>query len=138
MPAPLWGTVDGLPERFGGTGLLPGSPLDGLPPGSRTLLVADNSRLLYLDADFNYASAFDRSPLTPLIRDAATGDDFAAALRAAGYTHLFVGYGELARLHDTYGFDDAVTAERLQRLTRGWATPYAAGPAVLYRVPPGR
>ena len=60
----------------------------------------------------------------------------AARLRAAGYTHLFVGYSELERLHATYGFDEAVTPDRLQHLTRGWPVVYAAGPAVLYRVPP--
>ncbi len=134
-PAPLWAVVDALPERFGGSGLLPGSPLDALPPGSRTLVVADNSRLFYIAGDFGYASAFDRSPLTPLL-DTADARPPAARLRTAGYTHLFVGYGELERLHATYGFDEAVTADRLQHLTRGWPVVYAAGPAVLYRVPP--
>ena len=134
-PAPVWAVVDALPERFGGSGLIPGSPLNALPPGSRTLVVADNSQLFYTAGDFRYASAFDRSPLTPLL-DTADPRPLAARLRAAGYTHLFVGYSELERLHATYGFDEAVTPDRLQHLTRGWPIVYAAGPAVLYRVPP--
>ena len=60
----------------------------------------------------------------------------ASRLRDAGFTHLWVGYSELDRLHATYGFDAAVTRATVGRLTAGWPVvgdPQAA--TVLYEVP---
>ncbi len=111
-------------------------PINNLPPESRTYLIADNSRLLYLSRPFVYNSAFDRSRLGDWIREA---DGVLAGtherLRAEGITHLWVHWGELDRLHSTYGFDGDVTASFLRRLTSGWPVVEDLGVATLYRVP---
>ncbi|BAM03436.1 hypothetical protein PSMK_12770 [Phycisphaera mikurensis NBRC 102666] len=111
-------------------------PLDALPPGSRVLVVADNGGLFYADTPIVYASAFDENPLAPLM-DRAAGDPalLAADLRAAGITHVWIGWSELARLGATYGVDPRLDPAALGRITGGWPgerTPTRA----LLRVPP--
>ncbi|MEM6459680.1 MAG: hypothetical protein AAF710_09860 [Planctomycetota bacterium] len=142
VPAPLTLLVDGLPPPLG-RGAIGPSPVNELPAG-RVMAVGNNQSLLYLGRggvtprgpELVYASAFDRSPITPLLE---TTDDPAAAaawLRGRGVTHLWLGYSEIDRLHATYGFDAAVTSDRLRRLVADWEhlTP-RGGPTVLVVVP---
>ena len=107
-----------------------------LPDGSRVMVVGNNASLLYVRAPMVYASAFDRAPLTPFMHDAPAPAVLASRLRDAGFTHLWVGYSELDRLHATYGFDAAVTGHAVRRSTADWpvlGSPRAA--TVLYGVP---
>ena len=100
----------------------PDHPINRLPENSKTLIVADDSSLLYLQRPFIYASAFDESPLGRYIRQADHDPQKVnQLLRQAGVTHVWVGWSELSRLHNTYGHDPDVTARSLQRLiATGW------------------
>ena len=107
-------------------------PADGLPPGSRVLVVADNGGLLYADPPPVYASAFDENPIAAWMQ---RPEGFAASLRAAGVTHVYLGWSELARLAATYGVDPRLDPATLERQTRGW--PGERAPAwSLLAVPP--
>lgn len=111
----------GDPTR-GRPGLAGGHPINQLPASSCTLLVADNARLFYIRRPFVYHSAFDASPLGRMIRQ-AQGDPEAVnlLLKQEGITHVWVHWGELDRLHATYGYDPDVTRETLSRLiASGW------------------
>jgi len=116
-------------------------PINRLPKDSKTLLVADNSGLLYLRRPFLYATAFDADPLGVMIREAggAGGDPARVndALRKAGITHVWVHWSELARLHNTYGHDRDVTEQTLSRLiASGWKPVETVGrSATLYALP---
>jgi hypothetical protein len=102
--------------------------LNHLPDDSRTLLVADNLRLLYLTKPFVYHSAFDADRLGALIRaHPDSPDDLTQALREEGITHVWVHWGELDRLHSTYGYDQSVTADRLAAAAEqaDWRVAYA-------------
>jgi hypothetical protein len=122
-------------------------PINRLPKDSKTLLVADNSGLLYLRRPIVYATAFDADPLGEMIRDAgeiggaggAGGDPVKVneALRRAGITHVWVHWSELARLHHTYGHDRDVTEQTLSRLiATGWRPVETVGrSATLYALP---
>ncbi|MEM6332521.1 MAG: hypothetical protein AAF823_04185 [Planctomycetota bacterium] len=98
-------------------GLAPQHPVNALPSDTRTLVVADNSRLLYLTRPFAYATPFDPDPLGQTLR-AHAHDPAAvtAALRDAGFTHVYLGWSELARLHRTYGYDPDTTQQNLATL----------------------
>jgi hypothetical protein len=106
---------------------------------TQTLMVADNARLLYIRRPVVYNSAFDINPLGELIR--RVGDDPAtvtAALREQGFTHIYVHFSEMARLHATYGFDPDVTYERIVELSQaGWRPVWAddRGISVLFALP---
>ncbi len=113
-------------------------PINRLPENSKTLMIADNSGLLYLSRPIVYASAFDEAPLGKIMRE-EDGDPERVnrALRAAGITHVWVHWSELARLHRTYGHDRGVTIETLEALiATGWQPVEAAGrTATLYALP---
>ena len=92
-------------------------PINHLGPSSRTFLVADASRLLYIRNPILYHSAFDADPLGEMIR--TVGDDardITDWLGHKGITHVWVNWSELERLHRTYGYDRDVTARRLTRI----------------------
>lgn len=110
VPLPVFALVDAMNQID--------SPLAELPEDSKTLVVADNMMLLYHPRPFDYASAFDRSPLADILEVNEGSAAITAALRDAGYTHVYIGWSELDRLHRTYGFDAAVTTDRLQRIVR--------------------
>ncbi|MEM9252397.1 MAG: hypothetical protein AAGB29_08620, partial [Planctomycetota bacterium] len=120
IPVPVAFVVDAWPLTPRGVAGM--HPVNGLPPDTHTLIVADNATLLYLTNPVTYATPFDPNPLGEIIR--ARGPDphdITAALRDAGFTHVYLGAAELARLHRTYGFDPDVTFDRLRDLiTRGW------------------
>jgi hypothetical protein len=126
-PAP-WLLVDTLP-------LVSATPLDDLPPGSRVLLVADNSALLYVAPPIVYNTAFDANPLGAVIREVdGDGDRVTEALAERGITHVWVHWSELDRLHSTYGFDSDVTEPVLRELATRWRVVSDAGIATLYRL----
>jgi hypothetical protein len=140
---PPWQIVDTLPpeetldELNMGDAFAGDHPLNHLPPHSRTMLVADASRMLYIRSPAVYHSAFDPSPLGQLYR--RMGDrpqDVLAALRSAGITHLWVHWSELQRLMATYGYDPDVTPERLEALAEAGLTSIMEMPATDQR-PPG-
>ena len=96
-------------------------PINGLAPNSKTLLIADNTALLYLRRPIGYSSAFDECPLGSLLRRWSDPGQITAALHKAGYSHVYIGWSELERLHRTYGFDPDVTTAALKRLiAHGW------------------
>ena len=135
VPAPLWLVLDGLPAPAG-RGVMASPAVNDLPPGSRVMVVGDNQSLFYARPELVYASAFDRSPITSILRDTREPAAVARRLRDAGVTHLWLGYSELDRLHATYGFDAGVTRAALQRITRGWQTlTPPGGGSVLLAVP---
>lgn len=113
-------------------------PINRLPESSKTLMVADNSGLLYLTRPIVYATAFDEAPLGQVIRE-ADGDPRKVnqRLHAAGITHVWVHWSELYRLHNTYGHDTDVTIERLTPLiASGWKPVDTVGKsATLYALP---
>ncbi|MEM1098555.1 MAG: hypothetical protein AAGH92_07160 [Planctomycetota bacterium] len=111
-------------------------PVNMLPPDATVMLVADTSRLFYLRPNLVYASAFDASPLGPVLEETQGDPDRAAALlRKAGVTHLWVGWLELRRLHNTYGHDERVTEAAVTTLVRDWPAEANLGSATLFRVP---
>ncbi len=88
--------------------------INTLPRGSKVYLIADVSRLLYINREVVYHSAFDHDELGDLIRAAPNDPDRVIAMLAAqGITHIWVHWGELHRLHTTYGFDRDVTPRTL-------------------------
>ena len=67
------------------------------PPRARILTV-NEARGYYVAGDFDAVSVFDRNPLAAAAHGAASPDEIANRLRAAGYTHLFVNEFEMGRL----------------------------------------
>jgi hypothetical protein len=146
LRVPVRELIDLLPEESRLATLKPGDAVVGdhtinqLPETSRTYLVADASRLLFIRRPFVYDSAFDVSLLGQIIREQHSDPAaVSAALRQRGITHLWIHGPELARLHATYGYDSAVTFEDLVRLTAGWRVVQSyEGGIVLLEVPPAR
>jgi len=105
----------------------------------RVLIVADVSNLLYIQGPtpgiapgsnlastpipsrFVYHTAFDASPLGDLIRQ-HDGDvnRVTESLLRQGFTHVWIGWAELNRLHNSYGYDDDVTLKRMGELASRW------------------
>lgn len=140
VPGPVYLSIDALadpgnPEQLGRPGT---HPINLLPPDTKTLVIADNSALLYLDRPIIYSSAFDINPLGEMVR--ATDGSVAAinaALRDAGVTHVWISGSEVARLRATYGFDASLTTDLLQALVASWwpaMDPRLQAP--LFRIPP--
>lgn len=131
LQLPIWSGIDAPIDNAD-------HPINRLPENSRTLLIADNSGLLYLHRPFVYATAFDEDQLGKMIRKAG-GDPkkINHALRSAGITHIWVHWSELDRLHSTYGHDRDVTPETLEKLiATGWHPVETAGrAATLYALP---
>ncbi len=131
LQLPIWSAIDAPIDNAD-------HPINRLPENSKTLLVADNSGLLYLQRPFVYATAFDGDPLGKMIRE--TGGDPVKVnhiLRAAGITHIWVHWSELNRLHNTYGHDRDVTPQTLEKLiAAGWKPVETLGrAATLYALP---
>jgi hypothetical protein len=114
-------------------------PINDLPENSRTLLVADVSRLFFLRRPIVYNHAFDPNPLGAIIRDTSGSPrGVTEALRRRGITHVWVHWSELNRLHTTYGFDRDVTEPLLRQIASEaqWRVVYdVAGAATLYALP---
>ncbi|MCC6580907.1 MAG: hypothetical protein IT440_10740 [Phycisphaeraceae bacterium] len=137
-----WEIIDSLPAASDLAQLKIGQTLAGdhvvnhLPPGSCVYLVADASGLLYIRKPMRYETAFDRSFLGEVIRQAH--DDpvaVTASLRQAGITHVWLHLSELRRLMATYGYDPRVTPENVMRIAAaaGWKSVFDVPDiAVLY------
>jgi len=113
-------------------------PINRLPEASKTLLVADNAGLLYLDRPFVYASAFDEAPLGRFMRENDHDPRRVnQAMRDGGITHIWVHWSELNRLHSTYGHDPDITPDSLNALiATGWrVVETAERSATLYALP---
>jgi hypothetical protein len=118
--------VQGAPELFF-HGRLPG--LDhlafingneksekGLPSGAKMLMVGD-ARIYYVGRPCDYWVTFSRSPFAEAV--AAAGGDAGRIvdwLGRAGYTHVYVDFGEIQRLQRTYGFAQGIDAGLFARL----------------------
>ncbi|MEZ6189735.1 MAG: hypothetical protein R3C45_00410 [Phycisphaerales bacterium] len=131
LQLPIWSAIDAPIDNAD-------HPINRLPEKSKTLLVADNSGLLYLDRPFVYATAFDEDPLGRIIR--ASKDDpekVNQALHDGGITHVWVHWAELDRLRNTYGHDRDVTPQTLEKLiATGWQPIETVGrSATLYALP---
>ncbi len=136
--APMWMLIDSLPrlDMIDNTPAPVGDhELNHGPTASgKTYLVADNSRLLYIRAPFTYQSAFDNNTLG----DAMRLGDATAYLKRTGHTHVWVHHSELNRLHNTYGFDPAVTSASIANLAQRdhWQIEkQIANTITLYRLP---
>lgn len=131
LQLPIWSAVDAPIDNAD-------HPINQLPEKSKTLLVADNSGLLYLDRPFVYATAFDEDPLGRILRaSGGNPEEVNQALHDAGITHVWVHWAELNRLHNTYGHDRDVTPETLEKLiATGWQPVETVGrAATLYALP---
>lgn len=132
VAAPLYAWIDTLDT-------VARHPLDDLPAGPRgahAYLVADTMGLLYIDTPFTYHTAFDESLLGDILRE--TGGDPArvtASFRSRGITHVWTHWSELARLHATYGFDDAVTETTLRAIAADWRIVEDHPGVTLYALP---
>ncbi|XAL99151.1 hypothetical protein OT109_16405 [Phycisphaeraceae bacterium D3-23] len=137
---PIWMAIDSLgdpnhPDQLAMPGM---HPINLLGPETKTLIVGDNSSLLYIERPIVYGSAFDSNPLAQIAR-AANGDiaEINAALRAQGITHVWVGWSEVARLAQTYGFDEHLPPDLLLALAESWRPALdPSWPVPLYRLPP--
>lgn len=140
---PPWQVADTLPTirqldqlRFGDA-LVGDHPINHLPHDSRTLLVGDASRLLYIRRPIAYASAFDTNQVVPLLR--RVGDDPAAltlALKQAGFTHVWIHWSEIGRIHATLGLDAPLSPAPLRSIAQGWTpTPGLPDSVSLYALP---
>lgn len=135
VPMPVWFLSDAFATRD--HPFHPSShPINRLPGDATVLLVADTSRLFYLQPNLVYASAFDASPLGPVLDEAQGDADRAGTLvRDLGVTHLWVGWSELRRLHGTYGHDERVTEAAVAALVRDWPVVEDLGGSTLFAVP---
>ncbi len=141
-PAPVWLVIDSLaPHEQLHTPLYQNAannhPINELPENSRVYIVADNQKLFYLCRPFTYHSPFDHSPLGEWIRSFHHNSHLVtAALKSAGYTHVWINHAELDRLHQTYGYDANITTESLHKTAYDWHIIDTFGPsAVLYELP---
>lgn len=131
FPAPAAWLIGAL-ER----GEMSQHPLNNLPEQSNTYLVADASRLLYLERPFVYESAFDHARMGDWIRLAEEKNlPLEQILHNLEITHIWAHWSELQRLHSTYGYDPDVTIDKLRTHTQGWEVVEDVGAATLYRVP---
>ena len=123
-PLRPWQVVDALPAAEALPALRPGDAVFGdhfinhLPPDSRTCMVAD-AVVFYTRRAVSYATAWDRGPLGEIIRDAGgSAATVTAELRKAGFTHIWIHWSELDRIHETVGRHDGLDAVALRRITR--------------------
>ncbi len=83
-----------------------------LPEGSRILLVGD-AKGFYFPQGTVYATAFDTHPLAKLIDSGLKPAGILAQLRLRGITHVWVDWGEMGRLKNTYGYSAALSRDIL-------------------------
>lgn len=125
-----------LPELAVELGAVPGDHvINYLPPGSRTLLVAE-AAVFYIRGPITYHSVFDADLLGRLLREKA-GDSQAVtrALREAGFTHVWVNWSEYRRFQQTYGYDPGLDPQSLERLVALWRPLREYSWAGLYALP---
>lgn len=112
-------------------------------PGDKLLLLGDARPLLYL-CPVVYSTTWDRSVVGLAMEQHP--DEPAAWTRAVqqtGATYIFINYAEIDRYNATYGFDPAITGERLETWTMTLGEPVRQDGAdgnnsrfwALYKVP---
>ncbi len=107
-----------------------------LPPDTRTYMVAD-AVAFNVHRPFAYFSAWDVGPLGGWIVE-ADGDPqlVARRLREAGFTHVWIHWSELDRIHATIGTHDGIDAPTLRAIAGRWRLVYNLEPiAGLYALP---
>ncbi len=116
-----------------------------LEPGDKLFMLGDAAPLYYTVPHI-YNTTWDRSVLGEAM--AAHPDEPAAwtrAVRATGATYILINDSEIDRYRRTYGFDEAITPERLDAWVftlgepvRTWTTPQGRTALRLYEVPADR
>ena len=111
-------SVEGAPEIFT-TGRMPFhehlAAINGeLPEDARVLLVGE-ARAFYCLRDIDYTVVFNRNPFAEAV--AAGPTHVREWFGVNGYTHVYVGWGEIDRLRRSrYGFPEAVTRASFNEL----------------------
>lgn len=139
---PIYQLIDSLPltadpQQAWSLGAMIGDhALNYLPPGSRTLMVAD-AGVLYVRSPIVYQSVFDPDPLAIALTQTGHNPDASAArLKQQGITHVWIHWSELSRLQQTYGYDLAIPPAQLRSLLSGhWVPLSDYGWATLYALP---
>jgi len=89
-----------------------------LSKGAKVLVVGD-AKAFYFQRPVDYCVVFNRNPFVEAIRHAGTPQDVVDWLRRQGYTHVYVNWIEIQRLHKSaYGFEPEITPECFDRLTQ--------------------
>lgn len=85
------------------------------PPEGKVLLIGD-ARPFYLEPACLYATCFDDDPLAPFLLGKSRKERL-ESLRAAGVTHVYVDWSEIARYRSpgNYGFSELVTPDLVHR-----------------------
>jgi hypothetical protein len=97
-------TRDEFVSRMGGGALEPIIWMnDHLPQNAKVLYIGE-ARVYYAKHPVLWSTAFDQHPLTAMSRQANTGEQLLALLRAQGVTDVYVNYSELARLRNGYHY----------------------------------
>jgi hypothetical protein len=84
-----------------------------LPVDSRLLVVGDAAVFDY-ERPLAYSTTFDTSPLVRLTEGPPS--QWRRAFAEAGYTHLVMHWGEIARLRGSYGFDERIDRGLIDRM----------------------
>ncbi|MFH0910519.1 MAG: hypothetical protein V1918_03275, partial [Planctomycetota bacterium] len=96
--------------------------------GGRVRILSLGEATLFRLPDFvDGAVVFSRHPLEEMLAASKTPEELAAAFERRGYTHLYIGWSELARLHATYYRAYRLSPEE-QALFRAFLDRYAAAP----------
>jgi hypothetical protein len=107
------------------------------------VMLVGEARSYYIRPACEYATVFNRHPLSRALRRARRNEDIIQWLQERGTTHVFVHFGEMRRLRRTYGFDEKITTELFESLTNAgliekeaFSMPRNQPPyAALYEVP---
>ena len=102
-------------------------PINALPRDSKVLLVGDVMRLLYLQPQLEYATAFDLNPLATRIADEhGQSAGVTESLKRDGFTHVWVNWSELARIDASFGVEADAKPGRVAEIARnaGWRVVY--------------
>ncbi len=121
---PIYQLVDSLidpadvttnqPDRLAGNHLL-----NGLPATSRTILVGDATGLFYIQRQFLYNTAFDRSAFAKLSREHKNNlTAMTISLVRSGFTHVWINLAELDRLHHSYGLEPELAPDNIRDLLK--------------------
>ena len=105
--------------------------------GEQQLMLVGEARTFYLRTTCEYATVFNRHPLSDAVRRERNAKDIIAWLQQRGTTHLLVDFLEIARLR-SYGFDERINPELFDSLKKAGLTGSSSGSmpfAILYEVP---
>lgn len=86
-----------------------------LQPEDRILVVGD-AAVFDFESQITYSTTFDRSPLAELT--SSPTNQWSKNFESSPFNYLLVHWGEIERLRSTYGFDEAITGELIEKLTR--------------------